>query len=150
MYWFLFLIFRLVMRRNVGSIAIADLLVLVIIADAAQNAMAGGYDSVVDGIVLVSTIVGWNYLLDWLSFVFPGLRRLLEPPPLLLVRDGKVLRHNLRKEFLTEEELHSQLRERGVERLEDVKQAYMENDGMVSVITKNKPKPTAPAEDRRV
>ena len=45
-YWFLFLIFRIILRRNVGSIAIADVLVLVVIADAAQNAMAGSYESV--------------------------------------------------------------------------------------------------------
>jgi uncharacterized membrane protein YcaP (DUF421 family) len=138
MYWFLFLVFRTVMRRNVGSIGIADVLVLVIIADAAQNAMAGEYKSITDGMLLVSTIVGWNYLLDWLSYRFPALRRWLEPSPLLLVRNGKLLHRNLRKEFLSEEELRTQLREHGVEHLDEVKQAYMEADGAVSVITKDK------------
>src|SRR5262245_57214945 len=62
MYWFLFLLFRVVIRRRVGAVGIGDVLLLVIIADAAQNAMAGEYRSVSDGIVLVSTIVGWNLL----------------------------------------------------------------------------------------
>ena len=60
MYWFLFLLFRLVLRRDAGSIAIADILLLVLIADASQNAMAGGYDHVADGMVLVATIAAWN------------------------------------------------------------------------------------------
>lgn len=133
-YWFLFLIFRIVLRRNVGSIAIADVLVLVVIADAAQNAMAGGYDSVSEGFVLVGTIVGWNVALDFAAYRFAWLRRVLEPPPLLLVRDGRLLRHNLRREFLTEEEVISKMREKGVEQLDEVKQAYMEGDGNISVI----------------
>lgn len=60
MYWFLFLLFRFVLRRDVGSIGIADVLLLVLIADAAQNAMAGSYESITEGCLLVATIVGWN------------------------------------------------------------------------------------------
>jgi len=133
-YWFLFLIFRIVLRRNVGSIAIADVLVLVVIADAAQNAMAGGYDSVSEGFVLVGTIVGWNVALDFAAFRFAWLRKLLEPAPLLLVRDGRLLRQNLRREFLTEEEVLSKIREKGVQDVATVKQAYMESNGTISVI----------------
>lgn len=66
-YWFLFVIFRLILRRNVGSIVIADVLVLVVIADAAQNAMSGGYDSVSEGFVLVATIIAWNVALDFMA-----------------------------------------------------------------------------------
>ena len=137
-YWFLFLIFRVVMRRNVGSIAIADILVLVVIADAAQNAMAGGYDSITEGFVLVGTIVGWNVALDVLAYRFARLRRLLEAPPLLLVRDGRMLHHHLRREFLTEDEVLAKLREKGVENVTEVKQAYMEGDGSISVIRKKR------------
>lgn len=138
-YWFLFLIFRTVMRRNVGSIGIADVLVLVIIADAAQNAMAGDYKSITDGMVLVATIVAWNVLLDYASYTVPALGRLLEAPPLLLVRNGRLLHRNMRKELLTEEELRSQLRQQGIERIEDVKRAHMEPDGVISVIANEKP-----------
>ena len=135
-YWFLLLIFRVILRRNVGSIAIADILLLVLVADAAQNAMAGEYKSITDGFILVGTIIGWNFLLDWLSYHSAVLRRLLEPPEVMLVRDGQFQRRNLRKEFLAEEEVMAQLREKGVERVEEVKVAYMESDGSVSVIKK--------------
>jgi uncharacterized membrane protein YcaP (DUF421 family) len=116
-YWFLFLVFRVILRRNVGSIAIADILLLVLVADAAQNAMAGEYKSITDAFILVGTIIGWNFLLDWLSYRSAVLRRLLEPPRVMLVRDGQVQRRNLRKEFLAEEAVMAQLREKGVERL---------------------------------
>ena len=86
MYWFLFFIFRFVVRRDVGAVGIGDLLVLVIVADAAQNAMAGEYRSISDGMLLVATLIGWNVLLDWLSFSFPTFRRFAVPSPILLIR----------------------------------------------------------------
>jgi uncharacterized membrane protein YcaP (DUF421 family) len=134
MYWFLFMIFRFVVRRDVGAVGIADLLIFVIVADAAQNAMAGEYKSITDGFILVATLIAWNVLFDYLSFRYETLRRILEPPPLLLVKNGRMLKRNMRKELLTEQELWSKLREAGVASLAEVKQAYMESDGQISVI----------------
>ena len=134
MYWFLFLLFRVVIRRRVGAVGVSDVLLLVIIADAAQNAMSGEYRSVTDGMILVSTIVGWNYLVDWLTWRFPSLERLLQPPPLLLVRDGRILHRHLRMELVSEEELRGKLREHGITNPAEVEQAYMESDGAISVI----------------
>lgn len=134
MYWFLFLVFRFVLRRDVGSIAIADILLLVLIADASQNAMSGGYETVADGVVLVATIVGWNWLFDWLAFHFAWVRRLLAAKPLTLVLDGKVDRRAMRKEMISQEELMATLREQGIDKLEQVKRATMESDGEISVV----------------
>lgn len=133
-YWFLFFVFRFIVRRDVGAVGIADILILVIIADASQNAMAGEYTSVTDGMILILTLVGWNLLLDWLSFRFPAFRRFASPGALLLVKNGKLLKRNMRREFITEEELWSKLREDGVERLDQVKTVYLEPDGGFSVI----------------
>ena len=145
MYWFLFLLFRLVLRRDVGALGIADVLLLVLIADASQNAMAGGYESVGDGMVLVATIAGWNYLMDWVSFRFPATRRLLQPGPLVLVRAGVIQRRNMRREFVTMEELMAQLRQHGIENLAQVKLASMEADGNISVIRADDGEDEAPA-----
>ena len=90
-YWFLFAIFRIVLRRDIGAVGIADVLLIVLVADAAQNAMAGEYRSISDGLVLVSTIVGWNVAIDWLAYSVPSLRGVFEARPLLLVRDGHFL-----------------------------------------------------------
>jgi uncharacterized membrane protein YcaP (DUF421 family) len=106
------------------------------VADAAQNAMAGEYTSITDGMVLVSTLIAWNVFLDWLSFRFLWLRRLAEPRPLMLIKNGRLLKRNMRREFITEEELCSKLRQEGVESLEQVKDVYMESDGQISVIQK--------------
>ena len=103
MYLFLFLIFRVVVRRRIGAVGMADILVLVIIADAAQNGMAGEYRSVTEGAILIGTIIGWNWLIDWVNFKVPALQSWLEAPPLLLVDDGRILYRNLRHEFVTEE-----------------------------------------------
>lgn len=151
-FWFLFAIFRFVMHRDVGSVGLADVLVLVLIADAAQNAMAGGYESVTDGVILISTIVGWNYLLDWAAFRFEWARRMAEPPPLVLVHGGRLLRRNLRKEMMTTDDLMSKLREQGVDELAQVKKAFMEGDGTVTVIRADDGKKAAqaPAERRPV
>ncbi len=135
-YWFLFLIFRFVLRRDVGSVGIADVLLLVVIADASQNAMSGGYESVTDGAILVSTIVCWNYLLDWGAYRFEAIGRFVEPPPLTLVRNGRILHRNLRREFISVSELMSQLRINGVEDVERVRAARMEPDGQISVVKK--------------
>jgi uncharacterized membrane protein YcaP (DUF421 family) len=73
MYLALFLILRFVARRQFGQLGIADLLVIVLIADASQNAMANEYRSVTEGLVLVLTIVFWDYALDWLGYHVPFL-----------------------------------------------------------------------------
>ncbi|HEX6154620.1 MAG TPA: YetF domain-containing protein [Burkholderiales bacterium] len=137
MYLFLFVLFRVVIRRRVGAVGMADILVLVIIADAAQNGMSGEYKSVTEGAILVATIVAWDYLIDWLNYHVPSLNSLLEAPPLLLIRDGQMLRRNMRHEFVTEEELKSKLREKGVANISEVKEARMESDGEVSVLKRN-------------
>ncbi len=133
-YWLLFAIFRFVLRRDVGAVGIADILLLVIIADASQNAMSGGYSTVSEGAVLVFTIVAWNWLLDWASFRYTWVRRFSEPPKLLLVKQGVPQRRSMRREFITMQELEAKLREQGIEKLAEVKAAYLEADGQISVI----------------
>jgi uncharacterized membrane protein YcaP (DUF421 family) len=139
-YWLLFVIFRFILRRDVGAVGIADILLLVIVADAAQNAMSGGYDTFSEGAILVLTIVGWNWLLDMLSYRFALVRRFAAPRRLTLVRQGVPQRHHMRREFITMDELSEKLREQGIEHISDVKVAYLEGDGQISVI-RNQPSP---------
>jgi uncharacterized membrane protein YcaP (DUF421 family) len=138
MYWFLFSMFRFVLRRDVGAVGVADVLLLVIVADASQNAMAGEYTTVPEGMLLVGTLVFWNFSLDWLGYRYAWARRFVEPRPLLLIRDGQVLRQNLRREFITTEELLGALRQNGIASPSEVARAYMESDGNFSVL-KRKP-----------
>ena len=134
MYWFLFAVFRFVIRRDIGAVGIADVLVLVIVADAAQNAMSGEYTSITDGMVLVATLIFWNVFLDWLSFRFPIFRRFAEPQPIRLIWKGRMLRRNMKRELITDDELWSKLRQSGIESLDEVKEAHIEADGQISIV----------------
>jgi uncharacterized membrane protein YcaP (DUF421 family) len=134
MYISLFVLLRVVLKRQAGSLGMTDLLLITLIADASQNAMAGEYKSIMAGIVLVSTIIFWSFAFDWLSFKFPWFSRLIEPPPLPLIKNGKLLYKNMRRELITEEELRGHLREQGVDEAGKVKEAFMESDGHISVV----------------
>lgn len=135
MYWFLLLIFRFVLRRDNGSLGVADILFVVIVADASQNGLAGSYQSLSEGFVLVGTLVCWNYALDWAAYHWPRVHWLTEPAPLLVVKDGQMLMRNLRKEFLTAHDVQAQLRQAGVDDIRQVHAAYLEGDGKFSVLT---------------
>jgi uncharacterized membrane protein YcaP (DUF421 family) len=134
MYIVLFVMLRVILKRQTGTLGMTDLLLITLLADASQNAMAGEYKSIPDGIILVGTIIFWSYALDWLSFKSPWFSRLIEPPALLLVKNGRMIRKNMRSEFITDDELMMQLREQGLDDISKVKEAYIESDGRISVI----------------
>jgi uncharacterized membrane protein YcaP (DUF421 family) len=129
----LFVLMRFVFRREAGASRISMLLLLVLMADAVQNAMSGTYTSVTDGLLLVATIMAWDYALDWLASYFPRFAELIHPRPLLLVRRGQLMRDNMRQELVSEQELWTGLRQHGVRELDEVESAYMEGDGKLSV-----------------
>lgn len=133
MYLGLFILLR-IFRRQAGSVSIADLLLIVIIADAAQNGMAGDAKSITEAMMLIVTIVFWDYALDWMGFQSPLISKVLDPQPVLLVKDGKMIKRNMAAQLLTEDELMSNLRQQGVEDLSEVKQCCLESNGEFSVI----------------
>ncbi len=133
MYLVLFGLLRL-FRRQTGSLGPADLLVLLLIADAAQNGMAEGYKSITEGVLLVGTIMFWEYLLDWLGFRSKWMKQIIEHAPLLLIDHGRVLRKHLQQELMTIEELLAHLRQKGIADPADVKLCYLEGDGHISVV----------------
>jgi len=87
-----------------------------------------------DAAIQVATIIGWSVAFDVLGGRVPALRSILRAQPVEVVRDGELLRHNLRREFITEDELEAQLRLQHVDDVRDVSHAYIEHDGRVSVI----------------
>src|SRR3954471_18026759 len=119
-YLALYTLLRVVLKRQRGGVGVTDLLVIVLIADAAQNAMAGEYTSVPDGVLLVAVIIGWSAFLDWLGFRFPAFQRFVRPGPLPLVEDGRMIRENMAKEYITEDELMSQLRIDGLTSVDQI------------------------------
>jgi uncharacterized membrane protein YcaP (DUF421 family) len=136
-YLAVFLLLRFVLRREAGTLGIADLLVVVLIADAAQNAMAANHSSITDGILLVGTIVLCAYAMDWLAYRFPLFDRLVNAPARPLVRRGRMLPRNMRRELISEEELRGYLRLHGIADIADVEEARLESDGRISVVKRD-------------
>ncbi len=138
MYLALFMIFRFVVNRQRSAIGISDVLVIVLIADASQNAFAKEYKSITEGVVLVLTIIFWDLCLDWLEYHWRPIAWLIRPAPVCLVRDGRFIVAALRNEMLTREELLAQAREHGIRRVSQIKLAQMEPSGNISFITYEK------------
>ena len=137
-YLALFAILRFLAQRGaVASASLTDLLVLVVIADAAQNAMAAEYTLITDGIILVAIVVFWSYAVDWLSYRFRPIRRFAYPHPEKLIENGEFLRENMKEELITEEQLRGALRVEGIEDVDEVKEASIERNGQISVIPHN-------------
>lgn len=143
MYWGLFILLRVILKRQSGELGMTDLLLITLLADASQNGMSGDYHSVTDGMILVATLVVWNFIFDWLNYYSSFFHRLIEPRPLPLIIQGKPLYKNMRREFITLSELKEQLREQGINDMAQVKKAIMESDGEISVIEYD-PKNNAP------
>lgn len=133
MYFAMFLLLRFVQKRGASSLSTTDLLVIVLIADAAQNGMAGEYTSVFDGVLLVSVIVGWSVGLNWLGYHWPHVGILIHPPSIVVVKDGNPVTANLRRELITEEELMTGLREQGIRDVAEVEEARIEGNGRLTV-----------------
>ena len=133
-YLLLMLLLRFLPNRKSGSLGPSDFLVIVLLATVVTGAINRDVSSITDAVVMVATIVAWSFITDVLSNRVPVLRRLVFSAPVEVVRDGEILARNLRREFMTEEELRAQLRLQGIEDEADVAHAYIEHDGRMSVI----------------
>ena len=128
-------LFRLLPRRTGGELAPMDLVFLLLITEAASNSM-GDYNSLADGTVIILTMLALNYITNRLSFALPWFERVMEHKPLQIIRDGQTIPCNLKKEMLTADELMGSLRLNGVDDIAQVRSAWVEGDGRLSVVKK--------------
>ena len=124
---------RIMPRRTGGELATMDLIFVLLIAEAAAHSL-GDYSSVADGLIMIVTLMGWNWIVNSLSYRFPAIERLVSAPPIEVIRRGKLFRRNMRSEYLTEDQLMSHLRREGIDRVESVDSACIESDGRISVV----------------
>lgn len=134
MYFILFGLLRLVLKRQAGGIGTTDVLVIVLLAEVSGQGFTSNYTSVVEGAVIIATVLFWTFVLEWAGHKFPAVERILRAQTLMLIENGKMLRKNMKAELVTSEELMAQLREQGIEDCSEVKRAYMEADGKISVV----------------
>ena len=128
------LLFRFAPKRRSGNISTNDIIALVLVGAMAGDGIMGGANSVSDIMLMIGTVVGWGYVLDMLEYRFPIFQRLIREDETALIRDGRILWRNLRREWVTKDELLAAIREQGIDDPSDVKSACLEADGQISVI----------------
>jgi uncharacterized membrane protein YcaP (DUF421 family) len=125
---------RLAGKRELGQMTVFDLVVLLLIANAVQNAMVGPDTSLLGGLLAAVMLLFLNAIIARLRLRSPLLRRLVEGKPTLLVLRGEPILDHLRRESIDQETLEAALREHGVNDLTDVEMAVLEIDGSISVV----------------
>ena len=132
-YVFLIGLLRLTGRRQIGQLAPFDLVLLLVLSNAVQNAMNGGDNSVIGGLISATTLVAVNWLVSYATFRNKRLARAIEGRPQVIIHNGSVYRDVMQREKLTQSELDVALRAAGCACVEDVHFAVLENNGQISV-----------------
>lgn len=135
-YLFLIIVLRLTGKRQIGQLAPVDLILLLVLSNAVQNAMNGGDNSITGGVISALTLVGLHYLVAYLSFKFNWIERLIEGSPAVIITDGVIDQRVMDKQFLTQKEIDAALRANGIEEVSEVHHAVLENNGQISVTLK--------------
>lgn len=130
---------RLSGKREIGQMTVFDLVVLLLISNAVQNAMVGPDTSLTGGILAAVVLLGLNFLVARLRLRSPLLRRWVEGTPTLLVLHGQTIPSHLQKEGVDEESLLAALREHGISAVSSVEMAVLEIDGSISVVPADQP-----------
>ncbi|WP_420750901.1 DUF421 domain-containing protein [Rhodococcus sp. O3] len=146
----LMVLLRIIGQRESGGIGLTDLLVVVLVANAAGAGMMAGAQSVGDGLVVAATMLFCSVGIDAAAYRWPRLARLVKSRPRPLITDGQFNRRALRREFMTEQEVLSQLRLHGISDADEVARAYLEPNGMISIIPRSGAGTVEPPEGPRV
>jgi uncharacterized membrane protein YcaP (DUF421 family) len=133
-YLFLVVAVRLAGRRELAQLNSFDLVVLMMLANTVQNATIGNDNSVVGGLIGVSALLLVNYVVTRVLYQHPRLDRVIEGEPVVLVRDGHVLRERLAQQAITEGELMEAIRKQGLGSVDQVAQVVLETGGVISVV----------------
>lgn len=134
-YLFIVIAIRLFGHKELAQLSVIDLVFILLISNAVQNAMVGQDSTLAGGLVAAGTLFISNYLLKLLFYRFPRLGRLVQGEAIMLIYHGKVIPRNLTRARLTLAELREAAREHGVGMLEEVNLAVLEVDGQISVLS---------------
>src|SRR5918999_453353 len=133
----LYLLVRLMGKRELGQMTPFELIVLVVIGDLIQQGVTQNDFSLTGAIIAISTIAFLALVMSWASYLWPRAERLLEGEPRVIVRDGEILTSNLRRNRLTVSEIESEMRLAGIASLDDVAWGILEPRGKISFIQRS-------------
>jgi uncharacterized membrane protein YcaP (DUF421 family) len=134
-YLFIIIAIRLFGKKELAQLSVIDLVFILLISNAVQNAMVGPDTSLAGGLVAAGALFLTNYLFKFVLYRFPRFERLIQGQPLLLIYRGQINLKNLAQAKLTREEMMEAVREHGVGTLEQVDLAVLEADGNISIIS---------------
>jgi uncharacterized membrane protein YcaP (DUF421 family) len=137
-YFFLIVLLRLTGKRQIGQMAPFDLVLLLVLSNAVQNAMNGGDNSVIGGMISAISLVATNWVVGLLTYRSKRMEALVEGRPEVLIHNGKLFEKALQHTKITHHELMTALRGAGCATVEEVQGALLETDGTISVIPKSK------------
>jgi uncharacterized membrane protein YcaP (DUF421 family) len=137
-FFFIFLLTRIIGRRELSSLEPFDLILLIVLGDAVQQGLTQDDYSVTGAITVITTFALLQVLLSYLNFRVPRLRPILDGEPIVIVQDGKVIERNLKRERLTVEELAEEARMNQIASLDQVQWAVLETSGQISFVEKQK------------
>ena len=136
MFLFVYLLMRVLGRRELSSLEPFDMILLIVLGDAIQQGLTQDDYSITGAVIVISTIGSLAVLTSYVNFKLPWVRRVLDGDPIVILQDGKVIEENLRRERITAEELAEEARGQQIASLEDVKWAVFEPSGKISFIMK--------------
>ena len=134
MFFALYLLVRVMGKRELAQMTPFELIVLVVFGDLIQQGVTHNDFSLTGAILAISTMGFWALAMSWATFVSPKAAAILDGEPRVIVRDGEVVRENLRRDRLTRSEILSEMRLAGIARLSDVAWAILEPQGKMSFI----------------
>jgi uncharacterized membrane protein YcaP (DUF421 family) len=135
---FIYVLMRIVGRRELSSLEPFDLILLVVLGDSVQQAVTQDDYSVTGAVIVVATIALLQVSVSYLNFKVPRLRPILDGEPIVIVQDGKVIEQNARRERLTLDDIAEAARLQQIASLQDVQWAVLETSGEMSFIEKQK------------
>ena len=133
---FVYLLTRMVGRRELNSLEPFDLILLVVTGDLVQQGVTQNDSSLTGAMLAISTIGLLTVALSYISFRFKTMRPILNGEPIVLVEDGEVIEPNLRRQRLTREEIGAEARLEGIASIDDVRWAILETNGWISFVTR--------------
>jgi uncharacterized membrane protein YcaP (DUF421 family) len=133
-FFFIFLVTRIVGRRQLSDLEPFDLILLVVLGDLVQQGITQSDESVTGTLIVISTIALLSVAVSWVSFRFPRARVITEGDPIVLVHDGRPIERNLRRERITLEDIQEEARQAQIGSLGDIQWAILENDGRISCL----------------
>lgn len=135
-YLFIITAIRVFGKREISQLSVVDLVFILLISNAVQNAMVGGsINYLIGGLVAAATLFIANYFMGELFFRSRRFSKLVQGEPLMLIYEGKSIPDHLRKAKISDDELEAAIREHGVEHIKSVNLAVLERDGNISVLS---------------